>query len=175
MKLQPQPHMPYKKELPMRMGTIALFMIGASLFTVCCRPATETEDAAAIARRWVELYNDGTPTYYGSDRFLELYAEDCVWTESPSKMYPQGRKGSLAQLRPALAAGQAVLVNRHVVLKQVVGSGPIGAMHYIFSATVNKDVPGYSKGDRISLEVAAFLKVRQGLIIEIHELIVELT
>ncbi len=81
----------------------------------------------------------------------------------------------MAQLRSALAAGQSALVNRHVVLNQVVGNGPVGAMHYTWSATVSKDVPGYSKGDRISLEVAAFLKVRQGRIIEIHELIVELT
>jgi ketosteroid isomerase-like protein len=159
----------------MKTGTIALLMLIASLHLVSCRQAAENEDAAAVARRWVELYNDGTPTFYGSDRFLELYAEDCVWTESPTKMYPQGRKGSLAQLRPALAAGQSALVNRHVVLNEVVGNGPVGAMHYTWSAIVNKDVPGYSKGDRIALEVAAFLQVRQGRIIKIHELIVEQT
>jgi hypothetical protein len=62
-----------------------------------------------------------------------------------------------------------------VVLHEVVGNGPVGAMHYTFSATVNWDVPGYSMGDRIVLEVAAFLEVRQGRIIKIHELIVELT
>ncbi len=152
-----------------------VLLIGASLCAAGCRPVAETDDAAAIARRWVELYNDGTPTSYGSDRVLELYAEDCVWTESPSKMYPQGRKGSLAQLRLALAAGQAALVNRHVVLHDVVGNGPVGAMRYTFSAAVSKDVPGYSKGDRISFEVAAFFKVRQGRIIEIHELLAELT
>jgi len=159
----------------MKLRFVALVLLIASLPAVGCRQATESEDAEAIARRWVELYNDGTPAFYGSDRFLELYAEDCVWTESPTKMYPQGRKGSLAQIRPALAAGQAALVNRHVVLQEVVGNGPMGAMHYRWSANANKDVPGYSKGDRISLEVAAFFKVRQGRIIEIHELLVELT
>ena len=159
----------------MKMETIALLLVIASSLTVGCRPAAEKEDAAAVARRWVELYNDGTPTFYGSDRFLTLYAEDCVWTESPSKMYPRGRKGSLAQLRSGLAAGQSALVNRHVVIHEVVGNDPVGAMRYTFSATVNKDVPGYSKGDRIALEVAAFLQVRQGRIIKIHELIVELT
>ena len=90
-------------------------------------------------------------------------------------MYPQGRRGTLAQIRPALAAGQAALVNRQVVLQEVVGNGPVGAMHYRWSAIANKDVPRYSKGDRISLEVAAFFKVRNGRITEIHELIVDLT
>jgi ketosteroid isomerase-like protein len=159
----------------MKRKTIALLLVIASLHPIGCHRATESEDAATVAKRWVELYNDGTPTFYGSDRFLQLYAQDCVWTESPSKMYPQGRSGSLAQLRSALAAGQSALVNRHVVLHEVVGNGPAGAMHYTFSATVNKNVPGYSKGDRISLEAAVFLKVRQGRIVEIHELIVELT
>ncbi len=152
-----------------------VLLIGASLCAAGCHPVAETDDAAAVARQWVELYNDGTPTFYGSDRVLKLYAEDCVWTESPTKMYPQGRKGSLAQLRSALAAGQSALVNRHVVLQEVVGNGPVGAMHYMFSATVNRNVPGYSKGDRIALEIAAFLEVRQGRIVKIHELIVEQT
>lgn len=32
----------------------------------------------AVVLRHVELYNDGTPESYGSDRFLELLAEDAV-------------------------------------------------------------------------------------------------
>jgi ketosteroid isomerase-like protein len=159
----------------MKPKCVALLLVCASLIAVGCRQGAGNEDAAAIATRWVELYNDGTPTSYGSDRFLQLYAEDCVWTESPTKMYPQGRSGSLAQIRPALAAGQSVLVNRHVVLKEVVANGSVGAMHYAWSATTSGAVAGYPKGSRIALEVAAFFKVRQGRIIEIHELLVELT
>jgi ketosteroid isomerase-like protein len=159
----------------MRLRFAALLLLVISLLTVGCRHAAENEDAAAVAQRWVELYSDGTPTSYGSDRFLQLYAEDCVWTESPTKMYPQGRKGSLAQIRPALAAGQSVLLNRRVVLQQVVGNGSAGAMHYTWSAITSQDVSGYPKGSLIRLEVAAFFKVRRGRIIEIHELLVELT
>ncbi len=159
----------------MKSRFIALLWMSASLLSVSCRHAAENEDAAAVARRWVELYNDGTPTFYGSDRFLQLYDEDCVWTESPTKMYPQGRKGSLAQIRPALAAGQSVLLNRRVVLQQVVANGSAGAMHYTWSAITSQDIAGYPKGGLIRLEVAAFFKVRQGRIIEIHELLVELT
>ncbi len=68
----------------MRTGIIALLLMSASLFTAGFRQAAEKEDAGAVTQRWVELYNDGTPTFYGSDRFPQLYAEDFVWTESPS-------------------------------------------------------------------------------------------
>jgi hypothetical protein len=159
----------------MKPKCVALLLVCASLIAVGCRQSAEIDEAEMVARRWIELYNDGTPTFYGSDRVLQIYAEDCVWTESPTKMYPQGRKGSLEQLRSALAAGQSALVNRHAVLHEVVGNGPVGAMHYTFSATVSRDAPGYSKGDRIALEIAAFLEVRKGRIVKIHELIVELT
>ena len=158
----------------MRIRTIALLLMGASLFTVGCRRAAETDDAAAIARRWIELYNDGTPTSYGSDRFLELYAENCVWAESPTKSFPAGRKGSLEQIRKELADAQSVLVDRHVVLYEVVASGPIAAMRYSWSAKVNGDIAGHPKGSRMAFEVAAFFKVRHGRIADIRELLAEL-
>jgi len=149
--------------------------MSASLFTVGCRHAAGTDDAAAIARRWIELNNDGTPTSYGSDRFLdELYAEDCVWAESPTKVPPAGRKGSLEQIRKEIADAQSVLVDRHVVLHEVVANGPIAAMRYSWSAKFNRDVAGHPKGSRLAFEVAAFFRVRHGRIAEIRELLAEL-
>lgn len=129
---------------------------------------------AAIARRWIELYNDGTPTFYGSDRFLELYAEDCVWIEYPSKLFPAGKSGGLAQLREALTFTQSVMVDRHVVLHELFANDSAFSMRCTWSATVNGDLLDYPKGSRISLEVGAFYKVKHGHIIEAREFLANL-
>ena len=48
---------------------------------------------AEMVKRWVELYNDGTPEDYGSDRFTELHAPDLDWVESPTQFHPSGQSG----------------------------------------------------------------------------------
>lgn len=37
-----------------------------------------TLDPLALVQRFFELYDDGTPESYGSDRFMSLWAEDVV-------------------------------------------------------------------------------------------------
>lgn len=154
---------------------LPLILISISFLAICCREVPIVNEAEGIAQQWMELYSDGTPTFYGSDRFLELYADDCTWSESLSRMFPEGRKGGLEQIRKELAGAQSVLVDRHVVLHEVVANGSFAAMRYSWSAIANEEVEGYTKGSRIAFEAAAFFKVHQGRIIEIRELLVELT
>ena len=70
---------------------------------------------------------------------------------------------------------RSIRAGEYVILHEVAGNSPVGAIHYTASATVSKDVPGYSKGDRIALEVAPCFQVRQDRITEIRELVVKLT
>lgn len=166
---------------------IALVLATVSLLAVGSPPAMGSDEAseshsppinihseaAAVARQWIKLYNDGTPSYYGSDRFLDLYAEDCIWIEYPSKLFPAGRKGGVAEIRVALADAQSVLVDRHVVLHEITANRTRVAMRYTWSATVNGPLLDYPMGSRISYEVAAFFKIRDGRITEAREFVAE--
>ena len=106
--------------------------------------------ARDIALRWIDLYNDGTPDSYGSERFLELYDEDLKWREMPTRAFPAGRTGSVGALREALAAGQAALRNRHVSLRELVAETDRFALTFSWQATVASDAfafLGLSPGD----------------------------
>ena len=98
-------------------------------------------EAADIVRRWVELYSDGTPEEYGSDRFLELYAPNVNWVEMPSVMFSSGRTGNVETLREALKHSTEILRNRQVELNEVIEEGNIAAWTAIWSATVAVDAP----------------------------------
>ena len=127
--------------------------------------ATATE----IARRWIELYNDGTPEYYGSDRFLGLYHEDVDWSEGPTRANPDGRTGDLRAIRTALEGTQRTMKNRHAELFEVIGDGDRAAMRYRWSAVAAADGLPFPRGATSSLDVAAFLAVRDGKISRIVE------
>ncbi len=68
--------------------------------------------AEQMARRWIELYSDGTPDSYGSDRVLDLYADGIDWREMPSSLFPEGRTGDRATVSKGIKRNQAVLRNR---------------------------------------------------------------
>jgi ketosteroid isomerase-like protein len=129
------------------------------------------QDAAAIIHRWVELYNDGTPETYGSERFLDLYAKDVDWREMPSGMFPEGRSGDLARLREALHWAMPLLRNRRVTLHEVIADpdGRRAAFRYHWTARLAADLPPYAAGAQLEGEVCAFAEVEGGLITRIVE------
>lgn len=120
--------------------------------------------AREVALRWVELYNDGTPEFYGSDRFLELYREDVVWREMPQQYNPEGRGGDLAALYEAVRWGQAGFVDRRVDVQHILAVGNQVAMRYTFAATVSTDELPVPKGTRLRGAIAQFMTVRDGKI-----------
>lgn len=125
-------------------------------------------NAAEIGRKWIELYNDGTPDFYGSDRIWELYDEAVDWHEMPTRWFPEGRSGDLATLRGALPAAQAAMRNRHAILHQLVSDGDEVAMRYSWEAEVVADSLPVPRGTS-RLEIAAFFTVRDGKIVRAVE------
>ena len=131
-------------------------------------------NAEEVARRWIDLYNDVEPGTYGSDRFVELYAPDCRWRESPTPLTPEGRSSdNLVAFREGLEWGASSFIDRSVVLHELVADGDRAAMRYTWSATVAVDLgpDGAPVGARPRVEAAAFLRVADGLIVEITELL----
>ena len=130
-------------------------------------------NAEDVINRYVELYNDAEPGTYGSDRVLELYAPDCRWRESPTQWMPEGRTGDLNTLREAMKLSQSLFVDRKIVVHEVVANGDRGVMRYTWSATTTVDMgPGLAPaGAQPTVEVAAFIRVAEGKIVEITELL----
>jgi ketosteroid isomerase-like protein len=130
-------------------------------------------DAAAVVHRWVELYNDGTPDAYGSERFLELYAENVDWREMPSGMFPEGRSGNLSLIREALHWAMPRLRNRRVTLREVIAEpdGRRAAFRFQWTARLAADLPPQKAGEALVGEVSSFIEVRDGLIVRAVEYI----
>lgn len=131
----------------------------------------EVLDASEMAKRWIAAYDDGTPKSYGSDRFLDLYAEGVDWQEMPTPANPGGRSGDRRALREALQISHSLFRDRHVVLKEVVGGvgGECAAFRYEWSARLIVDRPPRTAGSLLRYQVAAFVEVHDGLITRIVE------
>jgi len=119
------------------------------------------------------MYNDVEPGTYGSNRFLELYADDVRWREAPSTLLPQGRSGGLDALREAVAFGASVFVDRRVELNELAADHDRAAMRCTWSATtivdLGPDAP--PPGTRVAVELASFMRVADGKIVEITEIL----
>ena len=87
--------------------------------------------AKEIVKKWVELYNDGTPESYGSDRFLELYAEHMEWHEMPSDLFQEGRNGNPETIRETLNSNND-FCNRNMESKEIVKGNYINKLHDCF-------------------------------------------
>ncbi len=132
----------------------------------------DTDDAALVAHRWIELSNQAASAGAdGSDRLLELYAPDVLWVESPTVWFPEGRSGGLAEVRAALAAARLALRDRRADLHDVIADSTQAAMRYTWSGVVAADGLGIPVGSPLSMEVAAFLLVRNGRIVELREIL----
>lgn len=123
-----------------------------------------TLDPITIARRMYELYNDGTPESYGSDRFMTLWADDIVVEYSASPQFPAGRRiegkaGMVKELEEVSAAWR----NRHAVARQTVADSNSVALGYSWWASNAIDLPGFPAGSRIRFDGVHILRCETGL------------
>ena len=134
-------------------------------------------DPEAVARRWIELYNDVEPGTYGDGRIFDLYDEQCRWREMPTVFAPAGRGSDGGMDRTTLDVSAAVFTDRHAELHELVTSGDLVAMRYTWSARVKVDLgvefgPNTPPvGSRLRFEVAAFMHVVNGKIAELTEIL----
>lgn len=129
--------------------------------------------AEAVARRWIELYNDVEPGTYGDGRFFDLYADDCRWREMPSGFAPEGRRSDGGMDHATLDASAAMFTDRHADLHDLVASNDRVAMRFTWSARVSVDLGPDAPpvGDRLQFEVASYMRVADGKIVDITEVL----
>ena len=128
-----------------------------------------TNDAAAVARRYCEIYSDGTPDSYGSERVVELFSPECEWIEHSNL---NGlRRGGREDVRKALRDNAGLLRDRRIELHRVIGSGEEAAMHGTWSAKLAEDALGHAKGTRVMADVVSLLRVRDGFIVRLEDFV----
>jgi len=119
----------------------------------------------AVYLRMLDAYNDGTPDSYGSDKFLELFADGAV-IEFPAMVGSPAQKGGKEVFRNALEGANAAFRNRHSVLQElVVGGGRVIARNQ-WTSTAAMEGPDYKAGATIHNDYVDFCTVREGLIVE---------
>ena len=73
----------------------------------------------AVVLRYYDLYNDGTPDSYGSERFLDLFADDAV-IDLPEAAGLPARRGGKETLRERIDGAAAMFRNRHMAATELV-------------------------------------------------------
>lgn len=123
------------------------------------------------ALHMIDLYNDGSPESYGSDRYIELFAEDARIQLMPSAQAPAGRTMSREDLLGAQAAAAERLRNRHVEVHETVAEGDSVVVRYTFSASTAAAAPGIAAGSRMQMEGTDFYTVRDGKVARYLQLV----
>jgi len=113
----------------------------------------------------IDLYNDGTPDSYSSDRFLEMFADDAV-IEFPAMDGVPARRGGKEVFREALAAVGPVWRNRHTTVQEIVAEGDRVISRNSLTMSVAVDMPGFPAGSNLRNDYVDFCTVRDGLIVE---------
>ncbi|MCA9830480.1 MAG: nuclear transport factor 2 family protein [Dehalococcoidia bacterium] len=119
----------------------------------------------AVVRRMIQLYSDGTPEEYGSDRFLELFADDAVIYLPPAPGFAAQRGGKEA-FRAASAKGSALFRNRKTRIHEIVVQGERVVARNTWTATLVVDAIGMQAGTVVRFDYVDFCTVRDGLIVE---------
>ncbi len=114
--------------------------------------------------RMLDAYNDGTPDSYGSDKFLDHFADAVI--EFPATVGSPPQKGGKELFRNALEGANAAWRNRHSVLHEVAVDGErvIGRLHW--TATTAIETPDGPAGTQLHWDYVDFCTVRDGRIVE---------
>ncbi|MCC6268434.1 MAG: nuclear transport factor 2 family protein [Dehalococcoidia bacterium] len=119
----------------------------------------------AVYLRMLDAYNDGTPDSYGSDKFLDHFADDAV-IELPAMVGVAARRGGQQVFRDALPGANEAFRNRHSVPLEVVAEGDRVIARIHFTATAAIDTPDWKAGTTIHNDYVDFATVRGGKIVD---------
>ncbi|MBK7126956.1 MAG: nuclear transport factor 2 family protein [Dehalococcoidia bacterium] len=119
----------------------------------------------AVYLRMLDAYNDGTPDSYGSDKFLDHFADDAV-IELPAMVGVAARQGGQQVFRDALPGANEAFRNRHSVPLEVVAEGDRVIARIHFTATAAIDTPDWKAGTTIHNDYVDFATVRGGKIVD---------
>jgi ketosteroid isomerase-like protein len=119
-----------------------------------------------VVERHFELYNDGTPDIYGTDRFLEMWSDEAIINMPATTYEPASRLEGKEQFRAQHEVVAGRMRNRRIEVREIVEADNRVAVRYRFWASTSHDLPGMPAGTVLYFDGADFYRVLDGLIAE---------
>ena len=124
--------------------------------------ATTTE---SVVRRYYQIVGDLT---YTEDDLASVLHPDSTLVEHPNQVVPNGARRGLSETLAGFKAGRSLLSEQSFEIHELLADGDRAAVRAIWRGTVGQDIGPYTKGLEMTAHVAAFVTVRDGLVLE-HE------
>lgn len=126
-------------------------------------PVSDGTSALAVVRDMFSRFDDGTPTLYGSDGFLEFIADECDWVEFSGDTRFAGRRGDKAALSRAVGQSKSELYDRHATIQEMVADTERVAVFWTWSAVPVDGSP------KLTASVVSLFTVSDGSITRWHD------
>lgn len=121
----------------------------------------------AVVLRSIELYNDHPPeVYLDVEKFLSAWSDDCIQEFAATAQTPARRVFGKQPTRDTVAGLSTWLRDSQTEVHEAVEEGVRVALRYTWTGIVTRDVPGFSAGTKLRADGTGFYTVRDGLIVE---------
>jgi ketosteroid isomerase-like protein len=124
--------------------------------------ATDTE---STVRRYFALVADLSST---EDDLRAVVSPDVRVTEHPNPVTPGGAVRDAEQNLAGFLAGKALLAEQRIEVRDVLVCGDLAAVRALWTGVVGVDAGPFAAGQRLECQMGAFVRVRDGLVVE-HE------
>jgi ketosteroid isomerase-like protein len=120
-----------------------------------------TSDVAEVVRRYYAVVADLGST---EEELAALMAPDVRIVERPNAITPSGADRGLDETLAGFRTGKLLLAEQSFDVHEVVVDGGRAAVRATWAGVVGVDNPRIPKGTRLVSHIAAFVRVREGLI-----------
>ena len=124
--------------------------------------ASTTED---VVRRYYEIVGDLTYTEHDLESLLH---PDASLVEHPNPVVPEGAHRGVEDPLGGFRAGRDLLSEQAFEIFELMTQGERAALRARWQGVVGQDAGPFKRGDKLTAHVAAFVTVRDGLVLE-HE------
>jgi len=132
---------------------------------VTTTPAHSTTAVESVVRAYYDVVGDLAS---GPHDLLGLLASELRVTEHPNAIVPAGAVRDVDSTLAGFRAGKALLREQAFELHEVLVVGDRAAVRATWSGVVGVDAGPYSAGQELVAEIASFLTVRDGRVVD-HE------
>jgi ketosteroid isomerase-like protein len=115
-----------------------------------------------LAARYIETIGNPSSTIEDLKPFFD---ESIVWREMPNRFAPEGRTNDYAGMQASFEKGRQFVTEQVYTLRSAVASGDTVALEIGWRAKMAKALPPFAAGDKLSAELASFIRLRDGKIV----------
>lgn len=122
----------------------------------------EEERNLNLARRYVEMVNNPATTV---EDLKACFDESVIWQEMPNRFAPAGRKSDYKIILASWNKGREYLPQQTYNLRRAIASGDTVVLEIDWTGIVERALPPFAAGTRLSAQIAVFLRFRDGKIV----------